>query len=66
MEQINQEKRSFLGKSKSFFLKSKRVFKITKKPTKDEFKVIVKVTAIGMGVIGLVGFLIHFGWTLIS
>lgn len=45
-------------KLKSFIKESIRVFKITKKPTKVEFNVIVKVTSIGIGIIGLLGFLI--------
>ena len=35
-----------------------RVLKITKKPTKEEFKTIVKVSGIGMLLIGFIGFLI--------
>jgi protein transport protein SEC61 subunit gamma and related proteins len=36
-----------------------RVFRITKKPSNEEFKTIVKVSGIGILVIGLIGFLIH-------
>jgi len=39
-----------------------RVFKITKKPNKQEFSIVVKVSAIGIAVIGLIGFLIYIGW----
>ena len=49
---------SMLTKLKTFIRESIRVFKITRKPTKQEFSVIVKVSAIGIGVIGLVGFII--------
>jgi protein transport protein SEC61 subunit gamma-like protein len=42
----------------NFIRESKRVLKVTKKPTKEEFKTIVKVSALGMAVIGLIGFLI--------
>ena len=42
-------------KLKTFFIESKRVFKITKKPSNEEFKTIVKVTAIGAALIGLLG-----------
>ena len=67
MEQtFEHEKRSFFSKAKSFFLKSKRVFKITKKPSSEEFKVIVKVTAIGIAIIGAIGFLIHLVWTMVG
>ncbi|MBI4738393.1 protein translocase SEC61 complex subunit gamma [Candidatus Woesearchaeota archaeon] len=47
-----------LGRLKSFVLECKRVFIVTKKPTKEEFKTIVKVSGLGMILIGLVGFLI--------
>lgn len=44
---------------KSFIIECKRVLRITKKPTKEEFKTIVKASALGMAVIGGIGFLIH-------
>ncbi len=47
-----------LEKLKSFIKESIRVFKITKKPTKQEFNIIVKVSAMGIGIIGLIGFII--------
>lgn len=37
----------------------KRVLQITKKPDFEEFKVIVKVTSLGMLVIGFLGFFIQ-------
>lgn len=37
-----------------------RVFKITRKPTKDEFKMIVKMSGIGIAIIGMLGFLIAY------
>ncbi|MFH1592407.1 MAG: protein translocase SEC61 complex subunit gamma [Candidatus Woesearchaeota archaeon] len=45
-------------KLKSFIKESVRVFRITKKPSKKEFGIIVKVSSIGIAVIGLLGFLI--------
>ena len=47
-----------IGKLKSFFVQSKRVWRILRKPTNQEFKTISKVCAIGMLIIGAVGFLI--------
>ena len=44
---------------KGFVLECRRVFRITKKPSGFEFKSIVKVSALGMVIIGLVGFLVH-------
>jgi len=48
-----------LEKLKNFINESIRVFKITKKPSTEEFKITVKVTAIGTLIIGLLGFIIH-------
>lgn len=38
-----------------------RVLRITKKPNKEEYKSIVKITALGIAVIGLIGFVIFLG-----
>ncbi|MBT6995273.1 protein translocase SEC61 complex subunit gamma [Candidatus Woesearchaeota archaeon] len=65
MEQENQ-KRSVFSKLRSFATQSKRVFKVTKKPTKEELKVTVKVTGIGILLIGAIGFLIHIAWKLLG
>ena len=46
------------SKLKSFVLQSKRVWYVLKKPTGVEFKTISKVSAIGILIIGAVGFLI--------
>ncbi|MBN2567609.1 protein translocase SEC61 complex subunit gamma [Candidatus Woesearchaeota archaeon] len=43
---------------KDYLMENWRVLKVTKRPSKEEFKTIVKVTAIGMAVIGLVGFIL--------
>lgn len=51
---------SKIQKLKDFIIECKRVLLITKKPNKDELKTIVKVSGLGMLVIGLLGFLIHF------
>ena len=49
---------------KSFLVECRRVWQVTKKPTKEELKVIVKVTGIGILIIGFVGFLINMMWQL--
>jgi len=36
-----------------------RVLKITKKPTPDEFKVVVKISGLGLLAIGFIGFVVH-------
>ncbi|MCH8945731.1 MAG: protein translocase SEC61 complex subunit gamma [Nanoarchaeota archaeon] len=43
---------------KSFFFKSKRVWHVLRKPTKKEFLTITKVSAIGILIIGVGGFII--------
>ena len=50
---------------KSFSLECLRVLKVTKKPTKEEFKIIVKVSAIGILFIGVIGFIVHVLWQVI-
>lgn len=47
-----------LIKLKNFWHECVRVLKVTKKPTNVEFKAIVKVSALGIAIIGLIGFLI--------
>ncbi|OYT32910.1 protein translocase SEC61 complex subunit gamma [Candidatus Woesearchaeota archaeon ex4484_78] len=48
-----------LFKLKRFIKECRRVLKVTKKPDKQEFLTIVKVSALGMAIIGIIGFLIH-------
>ncbi len=47
-----------LEKIKSFLMQSKRVWLVLKKPTSEEFKMVAKISAIGILIIGAVGFLI--------
>ena len=54
-----QENTSTLFKLKRFAIECKRVLKVTKKPNAMEFKTIVKVSGLGMAIIGLMGFLIQ-------
>lgn len=51
--------KDYLVKLKSFVLECRRVLRVTKKPGSDEFKIIVKVSGIGMIIIGLIGFFIY-------
>ena len=48
----------FGSKTKSFLLKCKRVWHILKKPSRKEFEQATKVSAIGIVVLGLLGFII--------
>jgi protein transport protein SEC61 subunit gamma-like protein len=44
--------------SNSFIKKCKRVLKVAKKPNREEYLNFSKVTAIGIGIIGAIGFVI--------
>lgn len=55
-----------LTRLKTFILECVRVFKITKKPSSEEFKTIVKVSALGIAIIGLLGFLIQTMYQLLK
>ena len=50
---------SWQYKLKSFIGECLRVLKVTKKPDAIEFKTVVKVSGIGILVIGLIGFLVQ-------
>lgn len=45
-------------KIKSFFLQSVRVWRVLKKPTTFEYKSVAKISAIGILLLGLLGFVI--------
>ena len=51
---------------KSFLLKCRRVWQVLKKPTKKEFELTAKVSAIGIGILGLLGFLIAMAMTIFT
>ncbi|RME55412.1 protein translocase SEC61 complex subunit gamma [Candidatus Woesearchaeota archaeon] len=53
-------------KLKSFIKECKRVVQVTKKPSMKEFKMIVKVTGLGIIIIGFIGFLISITGTLLG
>lgn len=55
---METENQSMLFKFKRFIIECKRVLKITKKPSMFEFKTIVKVSGLGILVIGAIGFVI--------
>ena len=52
-------KPTLIMKLKRFGKECVRVLKVTKKPNRDEFKTIVKVSGLGIIIIGLVGFIIQ-------
>jgi len=43
---------------KSFLIQTKRVLQVTRKPTREEFRVIAKVTGLGIAAIGALGFVL--------
>jgi len=45
-------------KTKSFALKCRRVWHVLKKPSKNEFVTVAKVSAMGIGLLGVLGFLV--------
>jgi len=47
-----------LTKTKSFFIKCKRVWHTLKKPSRREFEMVSKVSAIGILALGAFGFLV--------
>ena len=49
---------ALLTKIKGFLKENYRVLKVTKKPSNEEFKTIVKVSGLGMILIGVIGFII--------
>lgn len=53
-------------KLKSFVVECRRVFAVTKKPSKEEFKAVSKVSALGALVIGFIGFVVHFAYQMIK
>ena len=58
-EAKHQEKKpNWWTKFKAYVQECKRVLRVTKKPNNDELKTIVKVSGLGMIIIGLIGFLI--------
>ncbi len=58
MEASDSNSNSFLDKAKRFWKQTVRVMRITKKPGKEEYITVLKVTAIGMALIGFSGFAI--------
>lgn len=45
---------------KSFCLQCKRVWHVLRKPSRKEYEMVAKVSAIGIVILGLIGFIISF------
>jgi len=56
---MEEQKPSLMQKIKSFLYQCKIVLRVTKKPTKQEFYTVLKVSAIGMVIIGAIGFIVQ-------
>ena len=55
---MEQQSMTIKGKLNSKLKEYWRVLRLTKKPNMDEFKTIVKVSGLGMIIIGMIGFAI--------
>jgi protein transport protein SEC61 subunit gamma and related proteins len=53
---------TYMQKLRNFWTECMRVLRVTKKPDRLEFTTIVKVSALGMAIIGLIGFSIQMLW----
>tara|TARA_Y100000034_G_scaffold106869_1_gene135891 strand:- start:1069 stop:1248 length:180 start_codon:yes stop_codon:yes gene_type:complete len=47
-----------LARLKTFYFECLRVLRVTRKPGSFEYKTIVKVSGLGMAIIGLIGFFV--------
>lgn len=56
---MEEKPNSLMYKLKRFYVECLRVLRVTKKPNSFEYKTIVKVSGLGMAIIGMVGFLVH-------
>ena len=61
MEEMQQEhiNTGWRAKIQRWFQEYKRVLLVTKKPTKEEFITIVKISGLGILLIGLLGFIVQ-------
>ena len=50
------------SKLKNFIQECVRVLKVTKKPNNEELKIIVKISGMGILIIGIIGFIIQMLW----
>ena len=56
---------SFWFKIRKFTLECARVLRVTKKPGPVEFKTVVKISGLGMILIGFIGFLVQITYRLL-
>lgn len=52
--------RGWRMKFKEFFKNASVMFKLARKPSREEFLLAVRITLLGVGIIGLIAFIIRF------
>ena len=57
---MNQKFSEIKSATKSFFVKCARVWHILKKPTMIEFQTVAKISALGILIVGALGFVISY------
>ena len=65
-QSMMQEDHSFKTRASRFLTQCLRVLRVTRKPDRAEFTMLLKVSGIGVAVIGMIGFLLHLVWTLLA
>lgn len=50
---------------KTFLIESRRVWQLTKKPNKSELTMVLKVTGLGLLILGLIGAIINMLWQIL-
>ncbi|MDD9953070.1 MAG: protein translocase SEC61 complex subunit gamma [Candidatus Woesearchaeota archaeon] len=59
------EQESFQTKAVRFWFQCLRVLRVTKKPDNKEYKMLLKVSGLGIAVIGVIGFILFMLKTLL-
>jgi protein translocase SEC61 complex gamma subunit len=59
MTQAPDVENTGMGKIQRFWLQTKRIFKISTKPTKKEYMAMLKICLIGMAIIGGISFIVQ-------
>jgi protein transport protein SEC61 subunit gamma-like protein len=57
-EEVVQE--GWKGKISGFLAAARRIFTVSKKPDSEEYKLMVKVTGLGIILLGVIGFIVMF------
>jgi protein translocase SEC61 complex gamma subunit len=62
----NQTPNAGMSKIQRFWLETKRIFTISKKPTRKEFNAMLKICLIGMAIIGGLSFVVQLISSVVS